>query len=275
MQFFIKSKLVKYLFIGIAAVILAAFIFAFGLKAGVPVYMYHSVLEKPFSINDSLFVRPDNFEQQIKYLKNNGYTSIFADDLPHASKFKKPVVITFDDGYRDNYTYAFPVLKKYHVKATIFVITNYIDKPNYLTREQIKKMSDSGLVSIQSHTASHSNLCQCTEEQIDNEFLSSKTELVNLTHKKVDIVAYPYGKYNKEVVREAKKYYHLAFITLGDKSYKKSFAFKTPRAGIFRNTNLNQFETITIERSRNRFQNIFLNFKHEERQVAKRFSHLI
>lgn len=243
-------------FLAFVFLLMIALIIVWGSKTGVPVYMYHSIIEKPFGSDEGLFVKPNDFEEQVKFIGENGFTSIFDYDLPNSSKFIKPIVITFDDGYEDNYTYAFPILKKYNIKATIFVISGSIGKPKYLTAKQIKEMSDSGLVNIESHTESHIDLSSCTEEKIDSEFSSSNQTLESITDKKVKTVAYPYGKRNRTVIKEASKFYSLAFITFGSKNYKTSLKYETPRAGIFRNTGLNEFKTITYERSRSRFKNI-------------------
>ncbi|MCX7715391.1 MAG: polysaccharide deacetylase family protein [Clostridia bacterium] len=228
------------------------------MRTNVPVYMYHGIKDIPLSNDEALFVRPASFDEQMKFLAENGYTSIFAEDLPYAHKYKNPVVVTFDDGYLDNYTYAFPILKKYNVKATIFVVSSLVGKPNYMTREQLREMSDSGLVSIQSHSATHPYLENCTKEQIDEEYSRSKQELEAITGRSVTALSYPYGKRNALAVQEASRYYKLAFITFGDYSYSKKCAYEVPRAGVFRSNDLKSFENITRHRSRTRLKNLFM-----------------
>ena len=133
--------------------------------AQVPVLMYHHISEEG---NDSTELSPEAFEAQIAALAEAGYTSVFPEDLAAYVREgkelpEKPIVITFDDGYLSNYEYAYPILKKYGMVATIFVIgstvgdtehykdTDYPITPHF-SYEQAKEMVDSGVISIQSHT---------------------------------------------------------------------------------------------------------------------------
>ena len=116
----------------------------------VPILMYHAVSDDCWGIRE-LFVSPQSMEEQLQFLTENGYTTIWFEDLPNIAQYKKPIILTFDDGYDDNYTELFPLLKKYNAKATIFVIADRMDMEHKMTVEQAKEMSDSGLVSIQSH----------------------------------------------------------------------------------------------------------------------------
>lgn len=133
--------------------------------ANVPVLMYHHLDQTG---NDSTIITPELFEAQIAALSEAGYTAVFPDDLEAYVRRgtalpKKPILITFDDGYLSNYTFAFPILQKYNMKATIFAIgatmgntehykdTNYPIIPHFSAR-QAREMADSDLISIQSHT---------------------------------------------------------------------------------------------------------------------------
>ena len=109
-----------------------------------------------------LAITPSDFSTQMAYLINNGYIPITPDELESGLNGEielpeKPVLITFDDGYDDNYLNAFPILKGYGIRATIFVVPAFVGKKNYLTWEQIKEMSDNG-ISIQSHNLNHTKL---------------------------------------------------------------------------------------------------------------------
>ncbi len=222
--------------------------------------MYHSISESVLSEDEGLSVRPEDFESQIKFLLENDYTLIFASDLKHSYKYKKPAVITFDDGYVDNYTTAYPILKKYNAKATVFVVSDKIDTDGYITKEQLKEMSDSNIISIQSHCATHPNLCKVSLEQATIEFQKSKATIEQITNKEVNTLAYPYGSTNKEIMKETSKYYDIAFITFGVKNYSNKIAMKVPRAGVFRDTTIDEFKTITKERSLNKLQKLLLHF---------------
>ncbi len=132
----------------------------------VPILMYHSILRSS-SINSDYIISEAAFENDLKYLKENGYTTIVVKDLidfveEGKSLPKKPVILTFDDGYFNNYTYAFPLLKKYNSKAVLSIIGYYTDiyttspdeNPGYahVTWENAKEMIDSGLVEMQNHS---------------------------------------------------------------------------------------------------------------------------
>ncbi len=155
-------------------------------------------------MNHSLSVQPPDFEQQMAFLKDNGYHTVtphemymaFTDGAPLPTN---PVLITFDDGYSDNYTYAYPILKKYGMKAAIFVITNLMGKPGYLTWGQAAEMEASGVVSIESHTVTHGSLTDLTDEQIRYELTEAKHDIEQRLGKEVEFLAYPTGAYNLHI----------------------------------------------------------------------------
>ncbi|MEG2198724.1 MAG: polysaccharide deacetylase family protein [Anaerovorax sp.] len=132
----------------------------------VPIVMYHGLIKDP-SLQNNFFIHPDTFRQDLDYLQANGYTPVFMDELIAYTKGSgalplKPIVLTFDDGYYNNYLYAFPILKEKNMKATISILGRYtdafsqVDENNaaysHITWTQIKEMRNSGLVEIQNHT---------------------------------------------------------------------------------------------------------------------------
>lgn len=123
----------------------------------VPVLMYHAVGDDCWG-EESLFVKPEELEKQLQYLSENGYETIFFEDLSHIEQYEKPVLLTFDDGYDDNAETLLPLLRKHGMKATIFLIAGDVGKPHKLTRAQLTELVQSGLVSIQSHGWSHRNM---------------------------------------------------------------------------------------------------------------------
>lgn len=177
----------------------------------IPVLMYHSVSEKPLELAE-LSVRPSELEKQVKYLCENGFTTITFEDLPDIDDMEKPVMLTFDDGYADNYTDLFPILKKYGAKATVFVIPRLIGKKGQMTAAQIKEMSDSGLVSIQSHSYSHKHLLFASEEDIEYEFSAAVGFIESITGRPVIALAYPNGECNDTILNAASKYYDYAVV---------------------------------------------------------------
>lgn len=132
-----------------------------------PIVMYHSML-KDTKLQGQFVIDPAKFEEDLKYLKDNGYTTITTSDLidyvyNNKELPKKPIMLTFDDGYYNNYLYAYPLLKKYKCKAVISPIVYYSDlyskstdapSPSYshCTWKQLKEMQNSGCVEIQNHS---------------------------------------------------------------------------------------------------------------------------
>lgn len=180
----------------------------------VPVLMYHSI---QVCSKNPYCVAPEQFEKQMKELVTSKYSPVTATQLLDAwyKKTKlpeKPIVVTFDDGYADNYTHAFPVLKKYNIKATIFLATGLIGRPTYLTWDEIREMNKSGLIDFESHTIHHSDLSKLPPEQASQELLVSKQTIEKELHKPVRVFAYPYGMYKRSTIPLLKKAgYEMAF----------------------------------------------------------------
>ena len=134
------------------------------------VFNYHQVDNKA----NPLAVSPANFEAQMKFLVDSGCITITPDELYAGLNGEielppKPVLITFDDGYIDNYTNAFPILKKYNLRATIFIIPAFTSVyPGYMTWEQLKEMESNG-ITIESHTLTHPKLEELPDDEIRNE----------------------------------------------------------------------------------------------------------
>ncbi|SDF68630.1 polysaccharide deacetylase family protein [Sporolituus thermophilus] len=163
---------------------------------GVPILAYHMVDPAP----EVYSVDPAAFEEQMRYLAREGYTAISLAELLDGLAGKralpaKPIVITFDDGYRDNYTVALPILEKYNFKATVFVIAGQVGRSGYLTWEEIKDMQRRH-VEIGSHTLSHAALTALTLPERQREIGLSKQMLERHLGTPVEFLAYPYGKFD-------------------------------------------------------------------------------
>ncbi|MBE7030379.1 MAG: polysaccharide deacetylase family protein [Ruminococcaceae bacterium] len=174
------------------------------------VLVYH-VIDEPREPNAYLYVFPSKFEEQIRYLYENGYTFLFPEEISLADRFEKPIIVTFDDGYRQTGTYALNILKKYQAKATLYMYTDAIDTPEYCSSTQLRQMSDSGIFRIYSHTCTHADLSTLTPQSIEKEFAQSNDIIYNITKREVTSVAYPFGFFNADVLKQAKRYYKNAF----------------------------------------------------------------
>ncbi len=138
----------------------------------VPIIMYHSILKDP-SRSNKYTVTPAVLEEDLKYIKDKGYTTVTIADLisyvyDDSSLPEKPIVLTFDDGHYNNYGYLFPLLEKYDMKAVISIVGSYTDKftetdeanlnYSYLRWKDIKELMDTGRIEFQNHTYNlHSN----------------------------------------------------------------------------------------------------------------------
>ena len=183
-------------------------------NVNVPVLMYHAVSDDLWGYWD-LFVSPQTIEEELLYLQENGFETIWFEDLSHVEDYEKPVILTFDDGYDDNYTELFPLLQKYNAKATIFVIPKAIGTPHKMTAEQIYELSRSGLVSIQSHTYSHGNLSTMDEEKLIFEMEESQKYLAALTGQVPYAVCYPEGTRSELSIEVAGRYYDYGLLMNG------------------------------------------------------------
>lgn len=123
-------------------------------------------------------------------------------------------MVTFDDGYENNYTAAYPLLKKYHIHATIGLITSKVDTQGMLTLKQVKEMKKSKWVSFVSHTQNHQELNRLDEAGQREEMQTSRTWLKQDLHQKPDLLVYPVGRYNEVSPKVAKESgYKLALTT--------------------------------------------------------------
>lgn len=175
----------------------------------VPTLMYHGVSNDMWGMTE-LFVMPERMEEQFRYLVENGYTPIFFEDLQRVDEIEKPVLLTYDDGYVDNYVDLFPLVKKYGVKVNIFVVTGTVDNsPNSLTSEQIREMHASGLVSFQSHTVTHPYLMGMSRQEQEYELTRSALELARLTDQLPTVICYPSGSYDETTLELARQYYKM------------------------------------------------------------------
>lgn len=173
----------------------------------VPVLMYHALGDEPWG-EAELFVRTADMEAQLQYLVENGYDPIWFSDLKNIQDYDKPVILTFDDGYDDNHDILLPLLEKYNVKATVFVLAGLLEQPHKMSWSQVATMSRSGLVSIQSHGMYHPNMAALNEEELILELGDSKISITRMSGKIPHVICYPSGNYSDLTLEVAARYYN-------------------------------------------------------------------
>ena len=176
----------------------------------IPALIYHRVISKASSIYD---FTPEQLEGHLQYLKEHNYSPITAlqmvEMLTNTEQLpEKPVVLTFDDGHKSHYQSVFPLLKKYGYRATFFVYTDVIAEKSekQLTWDELREMSREGM-DLQSHTKSHPYLTQVKKNEdqamylkrLEREIYGSKGILEEKLGRKVDLLAYPYGWFNRNI----------------------------------------------------------------------------
>ena len=177
--------------------------------------MYHLIRDEIYGSLGGLFVKVDDFERQLQLMNERGFTYLFADEFQHTAG--PSVVITLDDGYSDNYDNLLPLLVKYNARATVFVVTDLIGTPEYLTEAQIKEMAASGYIRFGSHTVTHRQMGLITDAQtLREEFDRSQQILEELTGRPVRSLAFPNGSYSDLALEVAADYYDYCYTT---KSY--------------------------------------------------------
>lgn len=174
---------------------------------------YHEVgaeAKDLYSVSDKAF------RTHLREFRQAGYTFINADDLAEIVEGKQklppnPLLITFDDGYTNNYTHALPILEAEKAKATVFMVNSKIGVRNRLTVGQLKKMHAKGFA-VGSHTVNHENLVPMSSEEMASELKNSKAQLEQKLAFPIRAIAYPCGKANEEILREAGKHYTVGFF---------------------------------------------------------------
>lgn len=223
-------------------------IFKNGIRTKLPIIMYHYVeyvVDQNDLIRKKLNINPGIFERQLKSFIAEGYTSYFVKDIPDILAQKetvsgKRIVLTFDDGYEDFYLSAYPILKKYHLKSTIYIMFNYLGRKGYLSEKEVQELINSGIVEIGSHTLDHTALKTAKKEIAVKEITENKTKLENKFNIKVETFAYPYGVFNKETVELVKQAGYSAAVSVIPGVYQSKenlFYLSRLRGGVFSGTN--------------------------------------
>lgn len=202
----------------------------------IPILCYHNLNPvKPGSMN----LTPKKFEEQIKWIKDNGYTIVPLKDVVAYLQGKdvtlpaKPVVVTADDGWKSVYTYMLPIVQKYNFPVTLFIYPQTISSgKNAMTWEELKSLQQTGLFDIQAHTYGHPNFKQEKKRRsvesydkfVKTELESSRKILDEKLGIKVTLLAWPFGIYNDYLEKQAADAgFEMAF-TIDARSANRSFA---------------------------------------------------
>lgn len=196
---------------------------------GVPVLNYHQVNDKYVS---PLTIPTATFKEEMDYLDQHGYHTISLDQLydylENGTELPdKPIVLTFDDGYIDNYEIVFPILQEHGFQGTLFMIGDDINKaPRFVTADQLREMDANGF-KVQAHTYTHRRMPDIAPGEVYPDMLKGKQAVEAVLGHDVDYLAYP-GGYNNALVRDAAEAagYKMAFtvapgnVQVGDDMYK-------------------------------------------------------
>lgn len=208
-------------------------------ERGIPILNYHQVNDVMYS---PLTMQVSHFDEQMAHLAKNGYHSITMTELNNYLTEglplpEKPVLITFDDGYEDNYLYAAPVLKKYHMKATIFMIGNAIGEDRFMSATQLQELQKDGF-DIEAHTYSHKPLTTFSDEEVIADLQKSRSVLEALLQKEVRYLAYPQGFYDERIMKLTDAAgFKLAFTVKAGMATPTENRLALPRLAVFEGDN--------------------------------------
>jgi len=200
------SRIKKFLIISIAVSVIALGGFIIWLSGHyvVPIMMYHSVANSDTVQSNT--VSPANFQKQMAYLKKRKFNVLSFNDLVQLIRSEKPipkksVVITFDDGYADNYTNAFNILKQYGYPAIMFIPSDLIGNVGYLTWGQVREMASYG-IAFGSHTRHHNYLPDLNKADQKDEIFESKRILEQRLGRSINYFAYPIGGFSDSIKKQ-------------------------------------------------------------------------
>ncbi|GHV45692.1 hypothetical protein FACS189492_3010 [Clostridia bacterium] len=208
-----KSRLKNTIFILSAIALATCVVFVpirgFTDSARVPVLLYHNLVDSLGDDDNAMVnITPATFRAHMRALKVAGFEAITFDDYydyrtGDGTLPARPVVITFDDGYISNYKDAYPILKELGLKATIFIVTGTVGATDgvsypHFTWEQAREMQKSGVIDIQSHSHTHSDMTTLDVGQIVRETRLSKYLIDKNLGKDCKYFAFPFGAYNDE-----------------------------------------------------------------------------
>ena len=229
-------------------------------KVNVPILTYHSLDESGSVISTA----PEVFRQQMKFLSENGYQVIRLNELinslsEHRTPFLKTVALTFDDGFQNFFTEAFPILQEFGFKATVFLVTDFCGKNNdwagnpsdfspskLLSWSEIKELHDYG-IEFGNHTRTHPDLTKISDSQLKSEIIESKAKIEDSLGSEVTTFAYPFGKFNSFVKQAVEKNHKAACSTNLGKIQSGSDYFSLERVDTYYLSNPQIFNRLSSQ----------------------------
>lgn len=216
-------------------------------QANVPIFMYHWIREDTggYEYPENM-VKASELRKQMEYLKENNYDVIWVTELNGLQHYEKPVILTFDDGWKDVYYEAFPLAKELNMKICMYVITDLVGTADYCTIEMLQEMRDSGLVEIDSHTLSHPYLDTLSSDEVTKELVDSKKWLKDNLDIDSRVICYPSGRRNQTVLDIAKENYDYGLLMDGNNfnyDSKASNLYLIPRIYARRSMTLDTFKS--------------------------------
>jgi peptidoglycan/xylan/chitin deacetylase (PgdA/CDA1 family) len=208
----------------------------------IPILAYHLIDDAPPSLFRGRFAREmtvsiTSFDRQMTALRAKGYHTVTPYQVYRAISGLAPlpprsVVLTFDDGYRDNFTNVFPVLRRHGYTATFFVITGAVGCKGYMSWPELREMSTAGML-IESHTVTHPVLTRIPLLAVERELVQSRQALRHNLGVDSRVLCYPYGKYNPSVIDAARAAgYLMAFTTRAGLTMEPQAIFALPRVPV-------------------------------------------
>lgn len=204
----------------------------------ISILMYHYVrvvADPKDQVGINLSIKPAIFDAQMQYLADNGYTTLTMQEVYEILNGQKtlpakPIALTFDDGYRDFYTNAWPILQKHGFKATNYVVTDFIGQENYLTWPMLQELDATGRIEIGAHSRSHSDLRAISGERRWDEIIGSKSILEQGLGHPIGAFCYPAGFHNAAVIADVKRANFLTATTVEPGTKQNlQFAHALPR----------------------------------------------
>ena len=217
------------------------------IEANIPIFMYHWIREDTggYEYPENM-VKASELRKQMEYLKENNYDVIWVSDIAGLQHYEKPVILTFDDGWKDVYYEAFPLAKELNMKICMYVITDLVGTIDYCSVEMLQEMKDSGLVEIDSHTLSHPYLDEISAEQVTSELVDSKKWFKDNLDIDSTVICYPSGRRNQTVLSVAKENYKYGLLMDGDNfnyNSNTSNMYLIPRIYARRSRSLDTYKT--------------------------------